>query len=153
MELMYIEIQRCATQKPWRNRGGFRNERPTNESCQKEGSTQQSSIKGQTGSGCQGHAAGGRCPPRLCRAGLERQHGIHDILPCSLRQCRVGVLQIDLGDLQVHGRLPGRLVLGVKEGDGFALVFGAETGLFAGRRFLAIENARSPEQDESLFHN
>jgi hypothetical protein len=49
--------------------------------------------------------------------------------------------------------LPGGLVFGVKKGDGFAFVFGAETDLFAGRRFLAVENARPPEQDESLFHN
>jgi hypothetical protein len=33
------------------------------------------------------------------------------------------------------------------------MVFGAETGLFASRRFLGVEHARSPEQDESLFHN
>jgi hypothetical protein len=28
------------------------------------------------------------------RAGLEGKHGVHDILPCALRQCSVGVLQI-----------------------------------------------------------
>jgi len=73
---------------------------------------------------------------------------------CHVRcaQCRIGVLQIDLGDLQVHGRLPRGLVFGVQEGDGFALVFGAQAGLFASRRFFAVENARPPEQDESLFH-
>jgi hypothetical protein len=76
----------------------------------------------------------------------------HDILPCALCQCRVGVLQIGLGDLQVHGRLPGGLVFCIQEGDGFAFVFCAEAGLSAGRSFLAIENTRSPEQDESLFH-
>jgi hypothetical protein len=48
--------------------------------------------------------------------------------------------------------LPGGRVLGVYEGDGLGLVFGAETGLFAGGRILAVENARPPEQDESLFH-
>ena len=32
---------------------------------------------------------------------------------------------------------------GNKEGDGFALVLGAQTDLFAGGGFLAIENARS----------
>ena len=78
-------------------------------------------------------------------------------IPSSYREtftgkALLGVLQIHLGDLQVHGGLPGGLVLGVQEGDGFALVFCAETGLFAGRCFLAVENARSPEQDESLFH-
>jgi hypothetical protein len=86
-------------------------------------------------------------------AGLEREHGVHDVLPCALRHCRVGMLQIDLGDLQVHGRLPGCLVLGAKEGEGFVFVFGAQTLLFAGRRFLGIENARPPKQDESWFHN
>jgi hypothetical protein len=45
------------------------------------------------------------------------------------------------------------LVLGVQEGDGLGLVFGSQTGLFAGGRILAVEDARSPEQDESLFHN
>ena len=84
----------------------------------------------------------GCLPPRLRRAGLERKRGVHDILPCALCQCRVGVLQINLGDLQIHGRLPG----------GFALIFGAQTGLSAGRRFLGVENARSSEQDESRFH-
>jgi len=29
-----------------------------------------------------------------------------------------------------------------QEGDGFGLIFGAETGLFASRRFLAVENTR-----------
>jgi hypothetical protein len=62
------------------------------------------------------------------------------------------VLQINLGDLQVHGRLPGGFVLGVKESDGFALIFGAQTGLSAGRRFLGVENARPPEQNESRLH-
>jgi hypothetical protein len=63
----------------------------------------------------------------------------------------VGVLQIDLGDLQVHGRLPGRLVFSVKEGDGFGFVLGAQTDLLAGRRFLGVVNARSSEQDESFI--
>jgi hypothetical protein len=63
------------------------------------------------------------------------------------------MLQIDLGDLHIHGRLARGLVLGVLEGDGLGLVFGSQTGLFAGGRILAVEDARSPEQDESLFHN
>jgi hypothetical protein len=61
--------------------------------------------------------------------------GIHDILHARWDKGRVGVLQIHLGDLQVHGRLPGGLVLAVKQGDGLGLILGAETGLFAGCRF------------------
>jgi hypothetical protein len=53
--------------------------------------------------------------------------------------------------LQVHGGLPGGLVLCVQEGESLGVVFGAQAGLFAGDGILAVENAGSPEQDESLF--
>jgi len=41
----------------------------------------------------------------------------------------------------------------MKERERLAFVLRAKAVLLARNRVLAVENARSPEQDESLFHN
>jgi hypothetical protein len=51
------------------------------------------------------------------------------------------------------GQVPGGFVLGMQEREGFGFVLGAETVLLAGRSCPRCKNARSAEQDESLFHS
>ena len=66
---------------------------------------------------------------------------------CQVRavKCRVAVLQIDLGDLQIHRGLVRGLVFGVKQAQGVGLVLGAQAGLLAGGGVLAIITRRSVE--------
>jgi hypothetical protein len=55
--------------------------------------------------------------------------------------------------LKIENRLPVGFVLGMKDGQGFGLVLGAQAVLFARHGVLGIKNSGSPEQDESRFHN
>ena len=77
----------------------------------------------------------------------------HDALPCPLGKCGIGRRQVSASDLKIEDGLPVGFVSGMKEREGFGLVLRAQTDLFPGRRVLAVINTRSPEEDESLFHN
>lgn len=94
---------------------------------------------------------------RPCAAALRgflavRLHLVHDGLPRPL--CHGGVAggQVGAGNLQVEDGLPERLIARIEQGDGFALVLGAQAGLLAGGGVFAVEDARAAEQDKTLFH-
>ena len=55
--------------------------------------------------------------------------------------------------MQIEHGLAVGFVFGMQERERLGFVLGAEAGLFAGGRVLAVINARSPEQDKSLFHS
>ena len=86
------------------------------------------------------------------RTGLGPGHLVHWRLPGALGNLGVGRGQVGARDVEIEDGLPVGFVFGMQEGEGFGLVLGAEAGLLTGGRVLAVENARSAEQDESLFH-
>ena len=62
------------------------------------------------------------------------------------------MVQIDLGDLQIHRGLMRRLVFGVKQAHGVGLIFGAQTGLLAGGRVLTVIDGGALKLDKPIFH-
>ena len=62
------------------------------------------------------------------------------------------MLQIDLGDLQIHRGLVNRFVLGVQQAQGVGLVTRAQARLLAARGVLAVINAVALKQFERCFH-
>ena len=88
----------------------------------------------------------------VSRPGLGLGHLVHRHLPSPLGNFGVNSRQIRPGDLQVQDGLPVGFVLGMKDREGFGFVLGAQAVLLARHGGLAVINARSSEQDESLFH-
>jgi hypothetical protein len=80
-------------------------------------------------------------------------HFVHDVLPVAFGKIRVAVLQIDLGDLQVHRRLLAGFVLHVNEtASGFS-VAGFEAFPLFGEGVEGIINpVFPPENMVPLFH-
>ncbi len=74
------------------------------------------------------------------------------MLPRARGQRRVAVLQIHLGDLQIHGRLMAGFVLGVEEAQGVGLVFRAQAGLLAGGGVLGVKYAGTLKQNIPILH-
>jgi hypothetical protein len=61
------------------------------------------------------------------RSGFEGDHCLHDVLPGAHGQGRVTVLQIDLGDLQIHRHMADGFIAGVNEALGFVGVIDSQT--------------------------
>jgi hypothetical protein len=85
----------------------------------------------------------GNCgfPSHLSRASLEREHGVHDILPRPLCHDGIAVLQTGLSDLEVDGGLAQRLVLRINDLTGCFLVGSIQAGAFASLTINAIIDA------------
>ena len=78
---------------------------------------------------------------------------LHDMLPCPSCQRGIGVLQIHLRNLKIHGGLFERLILDVENPSRSRLVPCFETFLSAGRVILNEKNPAVPlEESVSSFH-
>lgn len=87
-------------------------------------------------------------------AGFCFAHFIHDVLPGPPGKIRVAVLQIDLGDLQIDGRLPSGLVQGVNKALCLVFISCFEACSFSGQGVEGIIDAVFPaELMITLFHS
>ena len=87
------------------------------------------------------------------RTGFGPGHLVHWRLPGPLGNLGVGGGQVGPRDVEIQDGLTVGFVFGMQEGERFGFVLRAQVDLFARGRVLAVVNAGSAEQDESLFEN
>jgi len=92
-------------------------------------------------------------PPFFGAAGFRLAHLVHDEPPGAPGKFRVAVLQIHLGDLEIHGWLLAGFIQGVLQSAGFLRVGGVEAVPFFGEGVEGIVNAVFAAEDAvALFH-
>ena len=100
--------------------------------------------------------ADGGLPAKQGLAGFDGDDLLHDVLPGAGGQRRVAMLQIDLGDLQVHGGLAVGVVSALHELPGFIFAGSLKAGAFAGLGVHAVEHSSAcapANQAITCFHN
>jgi hypothetical protein len=82
-----------------------------------------------------------------------RQHDfVHGGLPCAFDDLGIARRKIGAGDLQVHGGLLVRLVLGMEQTNPGCPIFGAKGFLLASQTVVRPKIIATAEHSESLFH-